>query len=90
MTNAFLVAVQKHDTYTENGAVSHSTTGDALVDYFAKAATYRNRDQADVDADISRCWAQSPKITLQIILYTRMITRKINARESPMRLAISR
>jgi len=75
MENLFLQAVNKYDTYTENGAVSHSTTGDALVDYFAKCSTYRNRTAEAVYADISRIWAEAPKIALQIILYNRLITR---------------
>ena len=74
--NAFLAAVQQYDTYTENGAVSHSTSGSALVDYFAKCATYSKRAPLTVFGDISRIWSESPKITLQILFYMRMITRK--------------
>jgi len=76
MSNLFLTAIQQYNTYTENGAVSHGTTGDALVDYFAKCATYRNRPEVMVYADLSRIWAEAPKITLQIMLYLRLITRK--------------
>lgn len=75
MNNAFLSAVSQHDTYTENGAVSHSTTGDALLDYFSKAGTFRNRQLEDVYADMSRIWAESPQIALQILFYLRMVTR---------------
>ena len=73
--NAFLSAVAKHDTYTENGAVSNSTTGDALLDYFAKAGTFRGREQSEVDADVSRIWGESPQIALQLLFYLRMVTR---------------
>lgn len=76
MQNLFLEAVYQYNTYTENGAVSHSTTGNRLLDYFAKAATYRDRKPEAVAADISAMWAESPKITLQILFYLRMITRK--------------
>ena len=74
--NDFLKAVYKYHTYTENGAVSHATTGSALLDYFAKSGTYRGRELEKVFADISRIWADSPKIALQIIFYNRMITRQ--------------
>lgn len=74
--NLFLTAIRQYDTYTENGAVSNSTTGNALVDYFAKCATYRRRKDEEVFADISAIWAESPKITLQIVFYLRIITRK--------------
>lgn len=76
--NPFLRAIQRYDTYTENGAVSHSTTGDALVDYFAKCGTHKGRSQLEVDADLSRCWAESPKVTLQILFWLRLITRPMH------------
>lgn len=75
--NAFLNAVSKHNTYTENGAVSHSTTGTALLDYFSNAGSYRDRNLGEVYADISRIWDESPKITLQLLFYLRMITRRV-------------
>lgn len=73
--NLFLEAVNQYNFYTENGAVSHATTGDALVDYFAKAGTYRDRKLKDVYANISLAWNESPLLTLQMLLYLRMITR---------------
>jgi len=73
--NAFLQAIQKRDFFTENGALSHSTTGSSLVDYFAKCGTYRNRSEKEVFADISAIWADSPLIALMIIFYVRLITR---------------
>ncbi len=75
MSNAFLEAVSKYDTYTENGAVSHSTTGSKLLDYFAKSATFRNRELTHVFADMGKLWNESPKIALQIVFYNRMISR---------------
>lgn len=75
-TNLFLQAVQQHGAYTENGAVSHATTGAALVDYFAKSATYRKRSLEAVFADMGALWAESPLITLQQVFYLRMITRR--------------
>lgn len=75
MTNAFLDAVNKYDVYTENGAVSNSTTGSALVDYFAQCGTYRERTLTQVGADFSKMWAESPLIALQIMFYNRIITR---------------
>lgn len=73
--NPFLTAIQSHDIYTENGAVSHSTTGNALLDYFSKAGTYRDRDIKNVHADVSKMWAESPLMTLQMLFYMRLVTR---------------
>ena len=74
-TNLFLQAVNQYNTYTENGAISHGSTGDALVDYFAKAGTFRERKLKEVYADVSRIWAESPILSLQMLFYLRMITR---------------
>lgn len=76
--NSFLKAVSSYDTYTENGAVSHSTSGDSLLDYFANAGAYRDRDIASVHADMGKIWAESPKMTLQMLFYLRMITRQVS------------
>jgi hypothetical protein len=73
--NPFLTAVQQYDTYTENGAVSHSTSGNALLDYFAKAGTFRDRKLSDVFADMGKIWGESPFIATQIVFYLRMVTR---------------
>lgn len=78
MTNSFLKALYQYDTYTENGAVSHSTTGSELLNYFAKSGTFRNRKLEETFADLGALWAESPKITLQILFYNRLISRKIH------------
>ncbi len=77
MKNQFLTAVTKYDTYTENGAISHSTTGSGLLDYFSKSGTYRDRELEASFSDMGRLWAESPKLTLKIIFYNRIISRKI-------------
>ena len=76
MENQFLNQVTSHTAFTENGAVSHSTSGLYSVDYFAKAGTYRNRTEEDVSASISAVWAESPILALKTIFYLRNITRK--------------
>lgn len=78
MKNQFLQAVNKYDVYTENGAVSNSTSGSSLVDYFAKCGTYRDREDREIRADLSAIWAESPMVALQMMFYNRMITRKIS------------
>ncbi len=72
----FLENMMSYDTITENGAVSHSTTGKFSLDYFSKAGTYRNRTEEEVFADISKVYSESPELALRIMLYLRNITRK--------------
>jgi uncharacterized protein DUF2828 len=73
--NEFLTATKQFDAYTANGALSHSTTGESLLDYFSKAGTYRDRPVEMVHADVSKMWAESPMVTLQMLFYMRLVTR---------------
>lgn len=75
--NTFLLEAYKYDSYTENGAVSHSTTGSSLLDYFSNSGTKVGRDYEAVSSDLEILWMESPMITLQIIFYNRMITRRV-------------
>ena len=75
--NNFLKMLYRKNTFTENGALSNSTTGSALLDYFSKCGTYRNRSLEEVFADISQMWDESPLDTIKIIFYNRIVTRKI-------------
>jgi hypothetical protein len=72
----FLEELTSHDTFTENGAVSHSTTGEHSLDYFTKAGTYRDRSEMQVAADISAAWGENPELALKTIFYLRSVTRK--------------
>lgn len=76
MTNEFLKAVTKGDTFTENGAVSNSTTGSILVDQFGKSGAHRGRDINQVFTEQSAIWGENPLQALRFPFYLRMITRK--------------
>ena len=71
MKNTFLNAIAKSNTYTENGGISNSSTGDLFLDYFAKAGTYRKRNLEAVFADISAMWDTDPKQALKMVFYNR-------------------
>jgi len=74
--NNFVEQLTREDALTENGALSHSTTDDKVLDYFSKAGTYRNRTELEVAADISSAWNENPDFTLKTIFYLRSVTRK--------------
>eukprot|EP01130_Rhizamoeba_saxonica_P002202 TRINITY_DN12056_c0_g1_i1.p1 TRINITY_DN12056_c0_g1~~TRINITY_DN12056_c0_g1_i1.p1 ORF type:complete len:844 (-),score=168.87 TRINITY_DN12056_c0_g1_i1:167-2698(-) len=63
--------------YTENGAISNDSTGSELLNYFAQCGTYRDRTEAEVFADVDKCWAESPLVFLRILFYLRLVTRKV-------------
>lgn len=76
MDEPIISALTSHDSLTENGAASHSTSGSSLLDYFYKAGSYRGRSENDVYADVSKAYAENPELTLKAIFYNRLITRK--------------
>lgn len=74
--NRFINSTTSHDGRTQNNAVSHSTSGNPVLDYFYKMGTFRGRSYVDVVADLSKAWDENPVDTLKTIFYNRIITRK--------------
>jgi hypothetical protein len=74
--NMFVSSLTKMNTVTQNGALSNSSTGDSILDYFAKCGSYRNRPQALVNADMASIFGTDNSLALRCVLYNRMITRK--------------
>eukprot|EP01088_Endostelium_zonatum_P019641 TRINITY_DN6887_c0_g1_i1.p1 TRINITY_DN6887_c0_g1~~TRINITY_DN6887_c0_g1_i1.p1 ORF type:complete len:350 (-),score=79.93 TRINITY_DN6887_c0_g1_i1:597-1646(-) len=72
----FQDAMRTFMVYTENGAITNESTGSSLVDYFAAAGNYRDRPQTTVDTDLENIWKDSPLITLRLIFYFRIVSRK--------------
>ena len=62
--------------YTYNGALSLSSTGSALLDYFSKVGTYSGRDQSVVDANMSSIFNEDEETALALVFASRLITRK--------------
>lgn len=76
-TNLFVrEATMGTNARTENGALSYSSIGTELLDQFAKAGTYRDRNINDVFAQQSALWAENPENALLFPFYLRMVTRK--------------
>lgn len=63
---------------TENGAISYSTIGTALLDQFGKAGVYRGRTINEVWSEQERLWGEDPVNALKFPFYLRMITRQTN------------
>ena len=72
----FLTAATTKDSRTWNDAISHSTTGNSCLDYFAKCGSYRGRTQAEVDKDMASIFGEDETTALSIVFYNRMVTRR--------------
>ena len=76
--NTFLEKIHQSNTTTENGAISHSSTGNPLSDQFSKAGSYRNRPIDQVFNEQSQLDSYDSDLAIKYVFYLRMITRKIN------------
>lgn len=77
----FLNAATKKDTFTENGALSNSTSGSALIDQFGKAGSYRGREINEVFGDQAAIWEENAELALRFPFYLRLITRKTKVKD---------
>ena len=74
--NQFLNKMSTKNTFTWNGAISNSSSGNSCLDYFAKCGSYRFRSCEEVNADIASIFGENPLTAMKIVFYNRMITRK--------------
>lgn len=59
------------DTFTENGAVTFSTSGSDCLDLFFKAGAFRNTDEATVAKAVLRAYTEDPDKAMKIIFFAR-------------------
>ena len=73
MSNAFLNGMKTATNYTltENGAVTHKSTMNALLDLFAMGAAYRTRSDEDVILLFKNAFAEDPIYALKCLFYIR-------------------
>lgn len=60
-------------TYTENGAITHTTTKSALLDMFAMGAAMRSRSDSDIILMFRKAFAENPVYALKCLFYIRDI-----------------
>ncbi|MCM1314766.1 MAG: DUF2828 domain-containing protein [Alistipes senegalensis] len=60
-------------TYTENGALAYSTTGNECLDLFFRAGAMRDADEKEIANVVIRAYVENPEKTMKIIFYVRDI-----------------
>lgn len=83
--SSVLKAMTTNDTFTKNGAIASSSTGNALLNYFAQCSTYRGRSQDQVNLDMISIFNENPWLAMKTVMYNRLITRKPNGYDSVQR-----
>lgn len=71
-------AMQIGDTFTANGAVSHSTTGNFNVDLFFSVGASRGKD---LSAKFLQAYAENPDYAVRILQYTRDVRGGLGERK---------
>ncbi len=73
MSNAFLEGMKTASNYTrtENGALTHKSTMDGLMDLFAMGAAYRTRTDEDVILLFKNAFMENPTYALKCLFYIR-------------------
>lgn len=73
--NAMLNALvhENNFTYTENGALTHKTTGSKLYDLFAMGGAYRNRSNDDIETLFMDAYMENPVYALKCLFYLRNV-----------------
>lgn len=74
--SSFLQAMQTKNTITKNGAVSNSSSGNDVLNYFSKCGSYRSRSMSEVTQDITAAYYEDSLLALKTVFYNRAITRK--------------
>lgn len=63
------------DSYTENGAVTHSTTGHSVLDFFFNAPVSRNKSDKDLVAAYAKAYNEDRDLALRALLWSRDILK---------------
>ncbi len=67
--NALINAVQSHDTTTANGAVSHSTTGTSVLDFFSRGGAMRQNPEAEIIKLFSAAYSEDKNLAVKALYY---------------------
>lgn len=72
MANAFTQAIN-NITFTQNGALTYSSSGNACVDLFSKIGSLRNTPEKNILAMFVAAFKENPEVALRILAYARDI-----------------
>jgi hypothetical protein len=67
--NALINALESHNVATGNGALSHSTTGTSVLDFFGKGGALRSQSEQDVINVFSKAYGEDKTLALKALFY---------------------
>lgn len=87
-SNSFMNAVKKqldkeyNVSYTENGAKGYATTCHKLLDMNFKVSSYRNRSEAEIEADFNEALNENFKLAIAWMFYVRDVRGGLGERRA--------
>ena len=72
---------EANKTYTENGALTHRTSGKDCVDLFAAIGALRRREDSEVVTRFMRAYAEDPDVAMKILFFARDIRGGLGERK---------
>ena len=81
--NRFLNSLELESSYTRtlNGAKTHSTSGDACLDFFAVAGGMRYRSPLSQISLFDRAYVENPELAMKLLFYIRDIRGGMGERD---------
>ena len=67
--SSLIDAARTHDTFTDNGAITHSTSLNNVVDLFFIAGASRTMPERDIEKMLTKAWTVDPLLTLKVIFW---------------------
>ena len=72
---------QANMTYTENGAVTHFTTGSDCLDFFSTAGAIRRESEQEITDRFMRAFTEDKDIAMKLLFYTRDVRGGLGERK---------
>lgn len=69
-------------THTENGALTHASTGSACLDLFAAAGALRNASRADILRRFKQAWQEDRDLAVRILFFARDVRGGLGERQT--------
>ena len=71
MSNSFIKSMQSHDALTDNGALTHSTSGKATLDLFFQIGAARGWSDDQLISAFTKALGEDPLTAMKMLFYNR-------------------
>lgn len=76
-----LLKAEAQQGYTENGALTYTSSGSWCLDLFAAAGALRGASRKEIAPMVQRAYAENPSLALKIVFYARDVREGLGERQ---------